>query len=413
MPSRSVSFGLCLLLLGVLPGTARAKESDPAGAAQALRAALSAPTPAISIDYRGDLVRQGLWIGETRITVRVAKVGRQPVWRITEDRYVDHAGREDRTRSQFNLGQDLRLLSGTHTYTGKTERRTLAFARKGTALQVFRTRQETGEDAAQDGFSLTVPEDLSAGLGALLLLIRAAPRSTELAYELPLLDGRHLQALESTSRIGTTRIDLLGAGTLPTPPAVPQAGTKKADAQEAEATARVEVRRGAEQLTLHLSPDRRSLRGAAAQAGALLMLPRGHGGTRMSLKPDEPARTWQAAFLKFGFGYHLPRRRLLEEAFHWDDMYAHETTVARRWDASRPLDAFRDAWVGEFVAQSKERSVEDARRLLSMTLGTGTLRKETADEVVFAAHPNFGGGVQRTYFLKRKDGVWGIVRIDG
>ena len=64
------------------------------------------------------------------------------------------------------------------------------------------------------------------------------------------------------------------------------------------------------------------------------------------------------------------------------------------------------------MSNSQHRNVPNTRRLLAMTFATGRVKKETADEVVFWAHPNFGGGTQRTYHLKKKDGVWGIWRID-
>jgi len=174
----------------------------------------------------------------------------------------------------------------------------------------------------------------------------------------------------------------------------------------------VEARQGKSVFTLHLTPDRQALIGIRVQGGAGDIVPRGEGGERLTVKPDEPAATWKEAFLKFGFGYHLPRASLLAAAFHWDAMYEHETKVLKRWDAQRPVEDFKKAWIAEFVKQSKNRSIHDARRLLSMTLATGKIKKQTKDEIVFAAHKNFGGGVQRTYYLRCKDGVWGITRID-
>ncbi len=70
------------------------------------------------------------------------------------------------------------------------------------------------------------------------------------------------------------------------------------------------------------------------------------------------------------------------------------------------------AWVAEFMAGSQHRDVPATRRLLSMTFSTGKVKKQTDDEVVFWAHPNFGGGTQRTYFFKKIDGRWGLWRID-
>ena len=75
------------------------------------------------------------------------------------------------------------------------------------------------------------------------------------------------------------------------------------------------------------------------------------------------------------------------------------------------IAAFKKAWIQEFVNQSLHRDVPATRRLLAMTLATGKIKKQTDDEVVFWAHPNFGGGTQRTYYLKKVDDRWGIWKI--
>ena len=68
--------------------------------------------------------------------------------------------------------------------------------------------------------------------------------------------------------------------------------------------------------------------------------------------------------------------------------------------------------MNEFLTESKHRSQADTDSLLLGTLQTGTATEKGDDTVVFAAAAQFGGGVQRTYHLKRIEGVWYIVRID-
>jgi hypothetical protein len=93
-------------------------------------------------------------------------------------------------------------------------------------------------------------------------------------------------------------------------------------------------------------------------------------------------------------------------------MWEHETSLPDGWPKERPVEAFRKAWLAEFLRASPRRTRAAADELLAMTLATGRVREQTEDAVVFAAHPEFGGGVQRTYYLRRIGGVWYIVRID-
>ena len=101
---------------------------------------------------------------------------------------------------------------------------------------------------------------------------------------------------------------------------------------------------------------------------------------------EKPATTWQQAFLKFGYGYHMAREKLLAQAFHWETMYEYETNVAKSWPTDKPVEDFKRAWIGEFIANSLHRPRSDTQRLLSMTLATGKPKKKGDDKVIFAAH---------------------------
>jgi hypothetical protein len=152
--------------------------------------------------------------------------------------------------------------------------------------------------------------------------------------------------------------------------------------------------------------------GVVGKVPPSLIVPKGTAPEKVKLDDDAPATTWKAAFLKFGHGYHMGVEKWLDGAFHWPSMYDHETSLPGGWSKDRPVEAFRRAWLDEFLRASPRRTRAAADQLLAMTLDTGTVKSQTEDSVVFAAHPEFGGGVQRTYYLKRIDGVWYLVRID-
>ena len=128
-------------------------------------------------------------------------------------------------------------------------------------------------------------------------------------------------------------------------------------------------------ITYYLDKKTRGLISAVMPEGKVTLVPRGAGGERIVLEEEKPAETWQQAFLKFGFGYHMARRNLLAAAFHWDTMYEYETKASKSWPASKPVEEFRDAWIQEFVNQSKNRTRFATQRLLSMTLGRWWYRR--------------------------------------
>jgi hypothetical protein len=410
MPGRTtMRLAFLVALLGSLAaaatGAARADEGLAAEreAAETIRAALPEPTPAISIRYEGDILVDGLFIGEIEITARAAKVGRQSVWRVTQSSFHDLGVRgEVRTRTKLHLARDLAILSGTFEMESKTETVSLVMSRIEQGFMVQR-RVKKGDDwNAPEVRELAAPARATGGIAAALLFLRALPADATGAFALPWV-GTEEWLMRGTSKAHEPAVLAVGGESTFESPAKRRDSWFVTSKQGAESPAR-----------LHLSRDRRTLLGIVGREGTKMrVVPRGEGGSRdVELKGDAPAATWKAAFLKFGYGYHMARPELLEAAFHWERMYAYETEVLKRWPADRPLDEFKKAWVDEFVANSKRRSLADTKRLLAMTLSTGKVKSETADAVVFAAHPNFGGGVQRTYHLEKREGVWGITRID-
>ncbi len=369
-------------------------------AADAVVAKLPSPTPAISLRYEGDLIIQGLWAGEVTLHARIARLGTQWVWRVTETSFLDWAGGEVHEKTMLHLGRDLGVLSGTYERTEKGRTTSLGFSRgEGGAFDVQRRVKQGEAWGKMETLRMKTPARATATLPAALLFLRAARPTAGTRYALPWIASAAWK--DPVHATAGTRLHLTGQGD-----GTFEAGGKAFD------TTRVTFSSGGTAWTLHVARDWRTLVALVSKAGDVRIVPRGLGGERITADPRQPATTWKQAFLKFGFGYHRAQADLLEEAFHWEAMYDHEVRVLKRWPKDRPLAAFKKAWIAEFIANSKHRDVPATRRLLAMTLATGKVKKQTADEVVFWAHPNFGGGVQKTYYLRKKDGVWGIVRID-
>jgi hypothetical protein len=123
---------------------------------------------------------------------------------------------------------------------------------------------------------------------------------------------------------------------------------------------------------------------------------------------EEPSQSAMDAFIRFGRGYHLPRRDLLEKAFHWPSMLEHEVK-AGTWDKAQPLEAFREAWIKEFESMSKHRTEADADDLLVQTMMFGSETTDESGRVVLKTHPAYGGFA---YTMASVDGEWKIVTVD-
>jgi len=393
---------LALLLGASVPAAAGPEDPDRAArkAADAVVAKLPAPTPAISFDYEGDLIIQDLWAGEVGLHARIARLGTQWVWRVTETNFLDWAGGEVHEKVMLHLGRDLGMLSGTYERTEKGRTTSLAFSRGEDGAFDIQRRVKQGEAwGKMEALRMQAPARATATLAAAMLFLRAVKPVSGTRYALPWIPDPAWKDPAHATNEAPLMLTVDGEGSF-------KAGGKAFD------TSRVTFSSGGTAWTMHLARDQRTLIGMVSKTGNVRIVPRGLGGERITADPRQPATTWKQAFLKFGFGYHRAQADLLEEAFHWPAMYAYETGVLKRWPKDKPLAAFKKAWIAEFIANSKHRDVPATRRLLAMTLATGRVKKQTADEVVFWAHPNFGGGVQKTYYLQQKDGVWGIVRID-
>lgn len=397
--------GRCLLALALLACLALPVHADDAEnaaaakAAAAARAKLPAPNPGISFAYEGDLIIDDLWAGEVRLTAKLARAGRDFVWRITEDTFMDWTGGEVREKLMVHAGRDLAIQSGTYERTDREGTVSLGFSRGKEGFDVQRRVRKRETWGKTETLVMKSAPQALGGLGSVLMFLRATGAQKKgTTYALPFAGASAFKRLEDAT---PTTITLESRGE-----ALWKGGDKRFE------TDVVRFSPGGTSWDLHLSRDHKKLIAMVSTTGPVRIVPAGLAGARITADPREPSTTWKQAFLKFGFGYHMARKGLLLEAFHWPLMYKHEVEVLKRWSASRPLEEFRDAWISEFVAGSKHRDVPATRRLLSMTLSTGKVKKQTADEVIFWAHPNFGGGTQRTYYLKKVDDRWGLWRID-
>lgn len=396
MRSRTVTFiGSILLAAAAALCAGAPAHADGTQALQRLRADLPEPGPTRSIEFSGDVLEQGTWVGTVDFSARASRVGDQPVWRVMERVYTDGQEGEVREQRRLLLGRDLSLLSGSleRTHRGRIASATIAKVEGGYTVR-FSERDAKGQGDAQTHTVTTKDAPLS-GHCALLFLMAAWEAKPGARIEVPWL---HFEATGAAD-LGRMALEVRGEG---------RAGT----GERAIDTWVVQARRGEGVLAYHLAREGRTLVAIEGTGAGPHVVPAGEGGRRVQVDESAPARTWEAAFLKFGFGYHMAREELIDAAFHWEGFYEHETKVQNRWPADKPLEEFKRAWIDEFVANSKHRSRVDAGRLLDMTLASGTAKPEGERRIVFEAHPTFGGGVKRTYVLECRDGVWGIVSMD-
>ena len=381
------AIGPLLLLVAPVAG------DDAATRADAVRKALPAPAKAHGVTFEGDITVKGLWAGEVSFSCVPHTFAREAVWRVTETFFLDHNGVEQRVTLRYMMSPDLSLRSGAGEGAVEDAKFSAVFSPTKTGLQAIRTATAADGTSKSETLAVTSPPHACFGSAALLLLLRALPDDFSQSVVVPWMPLPDIVMGAAKTTIRTRQLRVVP---------VPQ------DAQPPDAW-RVRVEDGDKAWQIDLSSDRTTLR--RQEGPAFSIVPRGEGGVRVALDEEAPAATWQQAFLKFGTGYHMAKEALLRAAFHWPTMFKHETEVTKSWTGPNDLDKFRDAWIAEFMRQSLRRSREDTRRLLNMTLASGKVTKQTDDEVVFAAHANFGGGTQRTYTLRRVDGVWCIVFV--
>ncbi len=390
--------GLVALLLALLPAPpARADDKATAAGAKA-RAGLPEPVEGKGLAYDGELWVDGVWGGTVRVAVEAGELADKPCWLVTEDVFWDLSGTEWRVNVAATLRRDLSVeRAEIDLKVGpRLTRFTLARAEggwKGQKQVVEGENEGPFEDVA-----VAAPPGATLGLGALALLARGPLPAGEPALGLTWLDAVAF-ARGGAQAPAAVRAVLKGEGAFEAAPGKPAAWSAALEGLPTP-------------TTLFAAKKERALLGLTGWLDAkAVVLPAGQRPQGAALDEKGPARTWQAAFLKFGVGYHMAKRELLEEAFDWKAMYEYESSLEDGWPASKPLAEFKEAWIGEFLAQSLKRNRAETNDLLTMTLTTGRLEEKGPDRVIFHAHANFGGGQARAYHLRRVEGVWFITRM--
>jgi hypothetical protein len=390
---RTLPLGLLLALpLAVgLPRAATAEEApSPAERSAEVRARLGAPEKPLR--FEGDISLSGRRIGRVRWSAEPSEHEGKPTWLVRE-RFIREGGAARvAEESEFHLGADLSVLAGTSTTSTPTAEAEYRFERSESGVRV-----RSGPPGGRQRFlGIREGTHISMGTAALLLFLRAVPEEPA-TWSLPLLEPSRVED-ERTAALSDLALEVLGAST-------GRVGDEERPTWKVRSVAA-----SGEARDLHFDPATRELLRIEGAIPRLLVVPAGHGGAEPEWfdRVEEPSRDAHEAFVKFGRGYHIPRRDLLEAAFHWPSMLEHEK-AAGTWDPARPIEEFRDAWVAEFVGMSKHRALADCDDLLMQTL---LFAQETVAEdgrVRIATHPAYGGHV---YTLAPVEGTWFIVAVD-
>ncbi len=371
-------------------GLTRSMRDRAAEAARTARRRLDAPSRPYRFD--GDLVLDGAAIGRVRIEATPASEGGEPAWDVLETTERRGGDAIVRSESSYRLAQDLTVLRGEQRVATPTGGWQMRFERVGD-----RMRLHWGSGESRTTTEGLVGPDATMGTLAVLLLARdAAPRDAAIHWVLPSFDPRFVRAPNA------------GSGSVPTGDTdlTVDVGAPADGARDV----RVRSRLGFETV-YHVSTTDGVVRGATGVVPRSGWAPAGEGGPA----PDwfdaiegTPRNAWQA-FIKFGRGYHLPRRDLLEVAVDWAALHAHEIAEGH-WPPNTSLDTVREAWIEEFVSQSKHRSTGDCDDLLMQIFLTMSVTREGDGSITFAATPLYGGHRYRIADGGR-DG-WRIVKID-
>jgi len=377
-----------------------AQAGPGAKAAERVRAALAEPSPERALTFAGDLWQGGEWKGSLRVTLEATQSDERMVWTSKEElRWI--GGVADRHLTvTHTLARDL-TVERVELARREGTREVLAYlAREGDALQGT-SRVITGEEeGAGEPMKVAWPKAATGGLGAVVLLARAHATPGDPALELdwgpthlwneaeaPALRRLTLAAPDATGGEGS------GHG-LTLVPGLGGASTKAGTG------------------LLRLADGGAGVLGWTSVTGEADLLPVGRLPQTARFDENKPAHAWQHAFRVFGVGYHMAKPELIERAFDWQALYDYETSIEDGWPSSRPLSEFKQAWMEEFLSQSKHRNRQETDELLAGTLTTGTLTVRSPDHVVLAAIAQFGGGTARTYQLKRgADGIWRLIRF--
>ena len=366
----------------------------------ALRATLAAPTEAWT--FEGELTFQGYLIGTLSIRAEPSPFKGQPCWQVVE-RSVREAGKA-RVVSEMvvTLAPDLSLLRGETVHRAPGGGSVTSFGWRDGVLEVI----EQQDGGASRSATPSVAPASTLGLFALSRFVAHLPKEPARDWRLPVFDPRFAFGDDAGKPLASDLADLaltvLGPSLWPGAEWLVLGSPLAVKAEAAWGRA----------LTLHLDTTSHELFGVDGILPSVEI--RRKPLRQMTVRPPwfervgQPPTSALDAFVSFGRGYHLPKRELLEGAFHWESMRAAEI-AAGSYPADVTLEKVREDWVAEFERMSKHRTEGDCDDLLMQLLTTSTITTNADGSVTITSLPVFGG---HAYTCAEKDGRWWITKID-
>lgn len=403
--SAARAYGLVLALvpaLGAAPALAGPGAADDAAVRAATakaRQALPEPTEKNGLAYTGDLAVGGVPAGSVKLSAEAGTFADKPVWVVAEDVFWDFGGNDWRLGSNFTLARDLTLLRAEVHVRAKGVVTTWNLTRTDKVLEGQKQVVKDGVESPAESVRWDAAAGTTAGYTALALLLRGPLPGPDKELALAWADPGAWARGEAPV-VQTLKLEPAGEKTF-------DAVSGKPETLETRAAGLPFAG------SFHVGRKERALVGwSGLLHEKCVVVPEGKQAESVRFDEKAPARTWKDAFSKFAIGYHMAREEILAAAFHWETMYEYETSLVDGWPKEKPLSEFRRAWLEAFISESKHRPRSEADQLLRMTLASGRVETKGEDRILFHAHKNFGGGIQRDYHLKRIDGLWYIVRMD-
>jgi hypothetical protein len=361
-----------------------------------LRRAL--PVPAAPLDFSGDLRFDDVVVGTVRLGAVPASYRGRPCWQVLHASVRRTGAAEVRDETTGFLAQDLSTLRGERMHEAPSGRRVSTWLRREGGLETVHALDGKREAP----FLAPAPADAITGLLPVLLFLRAVP-STPARYVLPGWDARWARPPKAgsgslDSNLGDVHVEVAGPDTFAV------AGVARPSWR-----ARCSLRTG-QAYDVHMDPGRSRLLGIAGILPRIVTAPAGLPGGPLDWYEavDGSPQSARQVFIKFGRGYHLPRRDLLADAFHWPSMTA--ASIARgRHPAGTPESTVREDWIDVFEKMSKHRTKADCDDLLFQIFMTSQETQHADGAVTLSTLPAYGG---HSYRMQRVGDRWYIVEID-
>jgi|GEM_PF-2584735 len=369
--------------------------------ARALRNAL--PAPKTGFRWRGDLRLGDTRVGSVVLEAAPSAFGERAGWAVLESRTSRTGEAVVVLENSGLLKRDLSILRGQRTYRSPAGESTSTYVRKPEGMEtVYGAAKNSAAKKRLAPTLVAAPEDAVTGIVSILLFLRAVPEKQAL-YVLPGFDPR----VAGTPKAGTgslvynradVRVEVRGR--------VP---FRDAGKPVPSLLARCSYRNG-RSYDIHLDPESRDLLGVIGRFPTLSYLPHDPAArpvTWYDAIEGDPA-TARQAFVKFGRGYHRPRRDLLADAIHWPSL-AKQVIANGSYAEGTPEAKIREDWIDVFVGMSKHRTKGDCDDLLFQIFMTSTETQNEDGSVTLQTLPVYGG---HTYRCQKIGTRWYIVAID-